>query len=97
MSTTCLGQTATDTTAKFIEIYVDKRGNLFVDGQRRTLDGLDEYLATTNLKQAKLGTIFPTPLNVFAKVEQVHNRLELKNIKVDWFKDREYTKPAFDD
>jgi hypothetical protein len=97
LSSTCFGQAEADTSAKFIAVYIDKWGNLFVDGERRTLTGLDEYLATTKLKQAKLASIFPTPLRVFATIDKVHSRLELKNINVIFYKDRAYTQPAFDD
>ena len=100
LSLNCFGQAETDTLkddTEYIEIYIDKGGAFFLDGWKRTMTEFDEYLATTELKHAKLATVFPTPMSAFATVDKVNSRLERMKVKVLWFEDREYTKPALDE
>lgn len=83
LSLNSFGQTETDTLAddiEYIEIYIDKGGAFYLDGWRKTMTEFDEYLATTELKHAKLATLFPTPMFYLMRL-----KLQSKNSKKTCF------------
>lgn len=80
----------------FIKVFVNKKGDIFLDHEKTTLSELEKYLKLTKLEKAKLATIFPTPIKVFATVEKVNTLFEKFNMKPEWYQDSDFTIPAWE-
>ena len=75
----------------FIEVYVDQKGNIFLDRKKSSLVDLEKFLKGTDLRKARVATVFPTLIKVFATVEKVENLFKRFSIEAEWFKDPEFT------
>ncbi len=95
----CFGQIKNDTietTSDSIKVYVDKKEKIYLDNEKISLIKLRVYLQKMEYKNAKFGTVFPTPLKVFVTVEKVNNLFENYDIKAVWYKDPEFKTPAWE-
>lgn len=99
VNSSCFGQMKNETkeeSSNFIKVYVDKKGKIFLDNEKISLTKLKTYLYKTEYHNAKLATVFPTPLKVFTIVDKVNNLFKDFDIKAEWFKDPEFKIPAWD-
>ncbi len=80
----------------FIEVYVNDKGKVLLFKEKSSVVKLEDYLKTTRLKNAKLGTLIPTPFNIFPTVEEIYYLFIKYNINVKMYKDPELKLPAFD-
>lgn len=97
-SVTIYGQSITSSKTNddnYILVYVDLKKKILLNGQKSNLKKLEKYLQTTNRTQAKIGTIKPTPLDVFAKFEKVVQLMKNYCIESKWYSDNEFTVPFF--
>ena len=94
----CLGQ-AVDKTAfpNGNYIYITSKKKVILNGEKSSLHKLKLYLKETDERIAKIGTVKPTPLPVFAIFEEVVQLCEKYNIEAIWFRDQAFTIPFFDE
>ena len=95
----CLGQVVTDSTIvgeKYISVYVTKEKKIMLYGEKASFRKLEKYLQLTHKRQAKIGTLRPTLLDVFAVFERVVKLLGKYDVDSEWFSDPEFSTPFFE-
>ena len=95
----CFGQIPNKMIEKdsiFIKVYINIKGNIYINDEKTSLKKLRIFLEKSELRKAKLATVFPTPMNTFEVVERVSNLFKECNIEAKWYKDPEFTVPAWE-
>lgn len=93
----CQSQSGTiEQDSLFIEVYIDKKGKIFLGDEKISLTKLEIYLSDSEIIKAKLATVFPTPMKVFSIVEKVNNLFDKFEIETIWYRDPEFTLPAWE-
>ena len=96
----CIGQdTEKDifSNRDYIYVFVTDKGKVMLNGEKSNLKKLELYLKSSDKTKAKIGTITPTPLEVFVVFQRVVKLFEVHNIDAEWYRDPEFSKPFFDE
>lgn len=80
-----------------VNVFVTEKGKVMLYGEKSSLKKLERYLEESNKTQAKIGTVKPTPLKVFAAFEKVVELFESHNMKTNWYRDKEFSTPFFEE
>lgn len=79
-----------------LKIHIDKKARVYLNGEKSSLIKIEKYIERNKPQNAKLATVFPTPMRVFAIVEKANHILDKNAIKTEWYKDPKFTIPAWE-
>lgn len=100
ISSVSLGQDSGETLildTEYIHVFVNKKRKIILDGEKSSLLKLERFLEKTDKTKAKIGTLKPTPIAVFAEFEKVSRLFKKKGIDTDWYRDSDFTTPFFEE
>lgn len=89
-------QSSSTTDSDFVTVYVDSKSKIFLNGEKIRMTDLEKYIASNKIVQAKIGTLKPTPLDVFPTFEKVVQLMKKYEIETSWYSDPEFQIPFFD-
>ena len=79
-----------------LRVYVLSRSKILLNQEKMRISKLENHLMLNQITQAKIGTLKPTPLDVFPTFEKVIQLMEKYNVEATWYSDMEFQKPFFD-
>ena len=79
-----------------LKIYIDKKARVYLNGEKSSISKIEKNIERDKPQNAKLATVFPTPMKVFAIVEKTNQILDKNSIKTEWYKDPKFTIPAWE-
>ena len=80
-----------------IEVYVMTRAKILLNGEHTNIRGLKKYLRANQVDSARIGTLRPTPLEVFPTFNAVVELMNEYGVDNEWYRDPEFTRPFFED
>ncbi len=82
---------------QIVEVYVLSKSKILLNGEKSSLRKLEKFLVEHKPESALIGTLKPTPLKVFATFEKVVYLMDQSGIDANWYRDREFEQPFFDE